>query len=83
MFMFPKNDVNIVGDDFHSYLRGDVNGDGRVSTLDYIAIENHIMNRNKLTGDKIIRADVNGDERVSTLDYIAIENHIMGRKPLF
>ena len=79
----PINDVNIVGDDFHSYLRGDVNGDGRVSTLDYIAIENHIMNRNKLTGDKIIRADVNGDGRVSTLDYIAIENHIMGRKPLF
>ncbi|WP_049945570.1 glucosaminidase domain-containing protein [Candidatus Stoquefichus massiliensis] len=66
-----------------TYLKGDVNGDGKVSTLDYIAIENHIMNRSRLTGDKITRADVNGDGKVSTLDYIAIENHIMGRKPLF
>lgn len=66
-----------------TYKKGDVNGDGKVSTLDYIAIENHIMERSKLSGDKLKRADVNEDGKVSTLDYIAIENHIMGRKLLF
>ncbi len=66
-----------------SYLKGDVNGDGKVSFLDYVAIENHIMDRKKLSGDSLKRADVNGDGKISFLDYVAIENHIMGRKPLF
>lgn len=80
----PKSDVNIRGQIFaNTFNPGDVNGDGKVSTLDYIAIENHIMNRKKLIGSTLSRADVNEDGKVSTLDYIAIENHIMGRKKLF
>lgn len=66
-----------------TYLKGDVNGDGKVSFLDYVAIEKHIMETKKLTGDKLSRADVNQDGKVSFLDYVAIEKHIMGTKPLF
>ena len=29
-------------------LRADVNGDGKVSSLDYIKIKNHIMGTNRL-----------------------------------
>ena len=66
-----------------TYLKGDVNGDGKVSSLDYIQIKNHIMNTKKLTGDALKRADVNGDGKVSSLDYIKIKNHIMGTNKLF
>ncbi|MEG2995714.1 MAG: dockerin type I domain-containing protein [Erysipelotrichaceae bacterium] len=60
--------------------RGDVNSDGKINTLDYIAIENHITNRKVLAGEPFNSADVNGDGKVNTLDYIAVENHITGRK---
>lgn len=61
-----------------TYKRGDVNGDGKVSALDYVAIKNHILNIKKLTGEELSRADVNKDGKVSALDYVAVKNHILG-----
>ena len=66
-----------------SYLKGDVNGDGKVSSLDYIQIKNHIMGTKTLSGDALTRADVNEDGKITSLDYIKIKNHIMGTNPLF
>ncbi len=66
-----------------SYLPGDVNGDGKVSSLDYIQIKNHIMQVKILNGASLLRADVNGDGKVSSLDYIKVKNHIMGTNKLF
>lgn len=79
-----KSDVNVVGQIIaNTYNPGDVNGDGKVSSLDYIKIKNHIMGTNKLTGSALTRADVNDDGKVSSLDYIKIKNHIMGTNKLF
>lgn len=61
-----------------TYPKGDVNGDGKVSSLDYIQVKNHIMSTKTLSGDALSRADVNGDGKVTSLDYIKIKNHIMG-----
>ncbi|WP_405317225.1 dockerin type I domain-containing protein [Faecalibacillus faecis] len=66
-----------------TYLPGDVNGDGKVNSLDYIKVKNHIMGTSPLTGDDLKRADVNNDGKVSSLDYIKIKNHIMGTSKLF
>ncbi len=65
------------------YLPGDVNGDDKVTSLDYIQIKNHIMKTKILTGDALKRADVNKDGKVTSLDYIKIKNHIMGTNRLF
>lgn len=73
-----KGDVTIP-----SYYTGDVNGDGKVSSLDYIQIKNHIMKTKVLSDSALLRADVNGDGKVSSLDYIKIKNHIMGTNKLF
>lgn len=66
-----------------SYKKGDVNGDGYISSKDYNAIKNHITGYRKLTGDALKRADVNGDGYISSKDYNAIKNHITGYKLLF
>lgn len=66
-----------------TYLKGDVNGDGKVTSLDYIQIKNHIMGSKILTGDTLSRADVNNDGKVTSLDYMKIKNHIMGTNLLF
>lgn len=79
-----KHEVNKVGEVFvKTYLTGDVNGDGKVTSLDYIQIKNHIMKTKVLTDNPLIRADVNKDGKVTSLDYIKIKNHIMGTNPLF
>lgn len=82
----PASNVTIVekGDSVvPSFLKGDVNGDGKVSSLDYIQVKNHIMKSKVLSGESLERADVNQDGKVTSLDYIKIKNHIMGTNKLF
>lgn len=61
-----------------SYVLGDPSGDGKITSLDYILVKNHIMGTSKLTGDSLLAADCSGDGSVTSLDYIQIKNHIMG-----
>ena len=58
-------------------IYGDVNGDGRITSADYIAIKNHIMDVKKLDTIEMICADPTKDGNVTSADYIAIKNHIM------
>ena len=68
---------------YECLVYGDVNGDGKISTMDYTLIKNHIMDVKKIT-DKTMKltADVNGDGKISTMDYTLIKNHIMDVKKL-
>ena len=56
-------------------LYGDVNGDGKISAMDYMLIKNKIMEVKDITGtmQKDV-ADVNLDGKVSALDYMLIKN---------
>lgn len=56
----------------------DVNGDGKISALDYVKIKNHIMKTNLINSDVYLTAaDVNDDGKISALDYVRIKNYIM------
>ncbi len=63
-------------------IYGDVSGDGGITSADYIAIKNHIMDVKKLSTVEKTYADANKDGVVSSADYIAIKNHIMGTKKI-
>ena len=63
-------------------IYGDVSGDGQISSADYIAIKNHIMDVKKLNNIEKTYADANKDGIVSSADYIAIKNHIMDIKKI-
>lgn len=65
------------------YLKGDVNGDKKVTSLDYVLIRNHINKTKLLTGNALRRSDVNKDGKVSSLDYVLVMNHLNGKKKLF
>ena len=57
---------------------GDVNGDGKISALDYVKIKNHIMGTNVITDENVMKAaDYNNDGKISALDYVKIKNYIM------
>ena len=65
--------------EFVNVIRGDINGDGKISALDYVKVKNHIMKTNVID-DKTIyfkAADANNDNGISALDYVRIKNIIM------
>ena len=51
-----------------SVLQGDMNGDGRITSLDAAIIYQHVMQGRALTDAKLLAADINGDGRITSLD---------------
>ena len=65
--------------EFSNIIRGDINGDGKISALDYVKVKNHIMKTNVIDSKTIyfMAADANNDSNISALDYVRIKNIIM------
>lgn len=62
--------------DYSVVLRGDVNGDGRMSALDYVVVRKYLDSATALEGAYYKGADTNGDGNVSALDYVILRNHL-------
>lgn len=59
-------------------ISGDVNGDAKASSSDYVLIKNYIMiSKTTLNNIQQIGADYNNDGKVTASDYVLIKNHIM------
>lgn len=65
-------------------LLRDVNGDGRVNTMDCTRLFKHV-NKTQLLTDAYAQkcADTNGDGRVNTMDCTALFKHVNKTKPLW
>ena len=59
-------------------LYGDVNGDGKISAVDYVFIKNYIMKKTSLSGANLEAADVDKNKTISAVDYVRVKNNIMG-----
>ncbi len=62
-----------------SLTKGDVDGNNKVNSSDYILIRNHILKRAELSGERKTRADVNGDGKITSSDYIAIRKILLNK----
>lgn len=58
-------------------IYGDVNGDGNISSSDYVLVKNNIMSSLVLNNSQKIGADMNKDGKISSSDYVLIKNYIM------
>ena len=58
-------------------LPGDVNGDGKVNTVDYVMLKRGIMGTRVLTPEEKQSADINADGRINTADYLLLKKKIM------
>lgn len=56
---------------------GDVSGDGKIRTLDYMMTKNIMMETENPTEAEFIAADASQDGEIRTLDYMMIKNHMM------
>lgn len=58
-------------------VTGDIDGNGRVTTTDYITIRSYLKNPSILTGAKLEAADVDGDG-IGTSDYFKVKLYFSG-----
>lgn len=63
-------------------IKGDVDGDGNVGTIDDILIVNYILDKGELNFAQSLAADLNNDGIVGTIDDIIIVNYIIGKGSL-
>ena len=76
-FVMPNGNVVINIEMANNNLDGDVNGDGKVSSSDYIMVRKHILGQSLLSGKKLLSADMNNDGKISASDYISIKKIIL------
>ena len=69
--------------DVKNHLKGDINGDGKISAVDKKLIYSHIDSSKELTGYEFDVANVNGDTKISAVDKKMIYNHISGDSSLW
>lgn len=61
-----------------SVMYGDVNGDGKVSNLDLVLMQKHILGIAELTGSSLEAANVSKDGGISNKDLVILQKHILG-----
>jgi hypothetical protein len=64
-------------------MKGDVNGDGKVDTTDYMCIKSHFLRTSTLTGVYLKAADCDEDDIITATDYARIKAHFLGTFDLF
>lgn len=69
---------NGITTEFTISIRGDANGDGKISISDYAKVKSHILGISKMSGVFEIAADANNDGKISISDYAKIKSHILG-----
>ena len=69
---------NTLYKEYTNIVRGDINGDGKITALDYVKVKNHIMGNNIIKDDVYkLSADITQDNKITALDYVRIKNYIM------
>ena len=58
-------------------LPGDVNGDGKLSTADYLLLKKGLFGSRPLTEEEKKSADVNADGKINTADYLLLKKKLM------
>ena len=67
--------INVVAD--KKIVKGDVNGDGYITSTDMTLVRKHYMKIALLKGDALKAADVNGDGYITSTDMTLIRKHYM------
>ena len=74
--------IKIGNKEYTAVVLGDNNGDGKVSSSDYVKIKNVIRGKEKNSDLQTKASDVNGDGKISSADYVKIKNVIRGKEKI-
>ncbi len=59
-------------------VRGDLNSDDSVSSLDYVLLKRYVMNTYSLSVTQLRSADINRDGMVNFIDYVLLKRAVVG-----
>ena len=60
-------------------VTGDVNGDGRLTITDVVALQSHVVGKQELTGAYKEAADLNGDGKITITDVVKAARVMVGK----
>ncbi len=72
-------DGNTVKATYTIIVTGDVNGDGKITAVDYVNVKFAVLGKQSLSGAYKTAADVNGDSKVTAVDYVNIKFKVLGK----
>lgn len=59
-------------------IKGDTSGDGKITILDLLQVQKHLLKSTTLTSYKGLAADTNYDDKITILDLLRVQKHILG-----
>ncbi|WP_010243028.1 family 43 glycosylhydrolase [Acetivibrio cellulolyticus] len=59
-------------------IKGDLNGDGNINSIDFAALRLHLLGNAPLTGTSLSNADVNGDGNTNSIDFALMRQYLLG-----
>ncbi len=68
------------GSIYESYsvaVKGDINGDGKISLIDLARIQRHLLAIEQLEGVYSVAADISGDGKISLIDLAKVQRHLL------
>lgn len=68
---------NLISKDYKIVIYGDVNGDGRISSVDLNQVFNHVLQTSSLEGVYGSAADIDKNTKISSADLNKIFNHVL------
>lgn len=74
---------SVVNKTLEAVVKGDISGDGRVTSVDYLTIKRVFNGTSELAGAYLEAADVNGDGKLLSTDYLKIKMHFNGTQNLY
>ena len=63
---------------FTVILYGDLNGDGKISLVDLLQLQKHLLGASTAKGASLTAADTSKDGKVTILDLLQLQKHLLG-----
>ena len=63
---------------FTVILYGDLNGDGKISLVDLLQLQKHLLGASTVKGASLTAADTSRDGKVTILDLLQLQKHLLG-----
>lgn len=70
----------VKGIEYTAIIYGDVNKDGKISTIDASAVQKDVVGKQKLDSVQAEAGDVNNNGKITTMDALALQKYIVGKQ---
>ena len=74
---------DVVTQDAKIHLFGDINGDGKLNSIDVARANANVRGVSALTGYELACADANGDGKANSIDVARMNAHVRGTTALW